>query len=331
MKIKYDLNVEASIQNKNLIFEKMPNYKNAKLIFPEGLTEISSDDFKQLKEIKDGMQKYNDVKITCVQLPSTLTIIPEKAFYEWNELEEILIPASVKDIGIDAFRECNKLKTVTFEENSQLKKIGHSAFRECNKLKTLIIPASVLGIGEYAFKNCFNLTSVIFEDKSNLIYIGHSAFIGCQKQRKIILPDNVKRIESFAFNDEKIKINVPEKVFYIGESAFSETSVTTQNVRLTGLQEIEENSFVYAKGIKSLNIKGSIKTIAPYSFAYCNISQINIEEGVEDIQKRAFVGNCFKAVKIPKSVDIENDNILDAFDDDVEITQIISKGTTLEN
>ena len=47
-------------------------------------------------------------------------------YWFWGSgIESVTIPASVREIGPDAFYNCKNLKQVTFTEGSQLKKIGN--------------------------------------------------------------------------------------------------------------------------------------------------------------------------------------------------------------
>ena len=61
-----------------------------------------------------------------------------------TELTALTIPATVRRIGSNAFRQCWDLTTVTFEEGSQLTSAGENAFYECHSLKYIYnIPCSV--------------------------------------------------------------------------------------------------------------------------------------------------------------------------------------------
>ena len=61
------------------------------------------------------------------------------------EIERITIPASVREIGADAFFECKKLKDVIFEEGSRLEKIGQNCFYS-TRIERIVIPKGVTEI-----------------------------------------------------------------------------------------------------------------------------------------------------------------------------------------
>ena len=69
------------------------------------------------------------------------------------------VPGGVTDIVEGAFSGCESLKSVTFEENSELISIGEGAFSLCG-LTSIVIPLSVKSIGNGAFSLC-RLTSII--------------------------------------------------------------------------------------------------------------------------------------------------------------------------
>ncbi len=123
------------------------------------------------------------------------------AFSGCSSLTSIEIPASVQSIEQAAFMSCISLKTITFQEGSQLQTIGGNcydkayfgAFSNCTSLISIVIPANVKTIEEAAFKGCSSLTTVSFEQGSKLETIGgrastlykHGAFMDCPKLKTI--------------------------------------------------------------------------------------------------------------------------------------------------
>jgi hypothetical protein len=79
-------------------------------------------------------------------------------------LQTIVVPEGVTEIGMDAFIECYKLHDI--ELPSTLKKISRGAFWECRELEEIHIPASVISIGEYAFFHCEKLKDIYMHAKT---------------------------------------------------------------------------------------------------------------------------------------------------------------------
>ena len=108
-----------------------------------------------------------------INLPDGLKKIAEQCFQHCG-IEEIAIPHSVRAIKSAAFCGCDKLKKVTFTEDSALAEIEKSAFQACSSLKTIALPARLKTIGEAAFKQCASLQFVTLSE--NLEMIGASCF-----------------------------------------------------------------------------------------------------------------------------------------------------------
>ncbi|MBR6687592.1 MAG: leucine-rich repeat domain-containing protein [Clostridia bacterium] len=86
------------------------------------------------------------------------------ASYLGYRFVDIYIENGITSIGDLAFRLQKNLKSVTFEEGSQLKSIGEGAFSGCERLASITIPRGVTSIGQGAFSGCDSLTSITFED-----------------------------------------------------------------------------------------------------------------------------------------------------------------------
>ena len=94
----------------------------------------------------------------------------EKIGSHWfcgSEIENVEIPASVKEIGADAFFRCRHLKSVVFAEGSKLEKIGPGSFYGTG-IEKIAVPKSVTEIEEGTFRQCEELREVVFEEGSKL-------------------------------------------------------------------------------------------------------------------------------------------------------------------
>lgn len=79
------------------------------------------------------------------------TVTTIGSFIGLTNLKSIQIPASVTKINDYAFSNCANLKSVSFEESSQLKTIGQEAFKNCTKLSVIDIPVGAF-VGNRAFE-----------------------------------------------------------------------------------------------------------------------------------------------------------------------------------
>ena len=91
---------------------------------------------------------------TELTLPNALSVIPDQAFYGCKSLSgNLVIPASVKEIGRLAFNLCTALNgdsenpsQITLPES--LKKINDYVFSDCNKIKTIKFQSLPEGISK---------------------------------------------------------------------------------------------------------------------------------------------------------------------------------------
>lgn len=79
-----------------------------------------------------------------------------------TNIEEVVIPEGVTEIGEYAFSGCYNLRRVTFP--STLTTIGQYAFCDCIGLKELTIPRKVSEIGRGAFYGCSNVDTIRIDD-----------------------------------------------------------------------------------------------------------------------------------------------------------------------
>lgn len=101
----------------------------------------------------------------------------------------------VTEIGVDAFRNNQKLKTVVFPDN--LKIIHSHAFQDCTFLETLVMPFGVTQISDYAFLRCKNLRSLKLPD--SVRRIDRWAFLRCEKLEEVYLSDSLNFIDVGVF------------------------------------------------------------------------------------------------------------------------------------
>ena len=246
---------------------------------------------------------------------TTLEEIGGLAFAAMNDsmpmlIEEITLPNTLKTIGEGAFAGCTSLRTVNFEDNSQLTSIGDSAFRFCSSLTSIIIPESVTSIGSGAFRFCSSLTSItipdsvmsigegVFEDCSNLTSItipdsvtsiGNSAFSNSSSLSSIIIPESVTSIGDYAFYNcsSLTSIIIPESVTSIGSWAFENCSSLTSIAIPEGVMSIGYAAFRDCTGLTSITFEDmtGLTSIGTYIFDGCdNVKQLTIQSGeVKDL------------------------------------------------
>ena len=98
-----------------------------------------------------------------------------------SSLQHIELPASIEDLGEEAFFRCTKLAEVNIPQG--VTAIGYSAFRGCSNLRRIFIPKTVESIGVNAFAECSSLTDVYYDGNTTMLQLlsvgsGNSALRG---------------------------------------------------------------------------------------------------------------------------------------------------------
>ena len=135
--------------------------------------------------------------IEKVIIPSSLTLIEDKAFKGCVSLKQIIIPSSVTSIGKKAFYKCSSLTEITIPSSSLIESIGELAFYGCTSLVQFTIPKYVESIGPSAFYGCTSLKHV--KIPNSVKKIGNYAFYECSSLKQITIPSSVENNKSNIF------------------------------------------------------------------------------------------------------------------------------------
>lgn len=137
---------------------------------PVGVVQIGTSAFNHA--VGNGVS--TGASVTSVVIPSTVTTIDRRAFYNATSITRIAIPNSVTSVGDYAFFGMSSLRNVTI--GSGLTEIGSSVFSGASSLTVLSIPSNISIIGTGAFANSTSLTKVLIS--GNMFFIGDGAFAG---------------------------------------------------------------------------------------------------------------------------------------------------------
>lgn len=236
---------------------------------PEGVTRIGYGAF--------GV----GVDLENIVIPASVRVIDDSAFYGcWAESYEL--PPSVEVIGESAFNRCC-VKSVVIP--SSVKVIGDYAFNECDKLETVEILSPEVKIGKYAFDYCEALKTVKmpniieyngwFRDCPKLTnvempsaeVIGYGAFRGQTKLKKMVFPRLLEvGIEAFKGCTGLKSISMP-RVVEIKANAF-EDCTKLKDIEMPAVEEFGSEAFAGCTALESIELP-SLEVVGRDAFMYC--------------------------------------------------------------
>lgn len=265
------------------------------LVIEEGREEIESHEFYGLK-------------IKKVIIPEGVKKIGYWGFGSCEKLEEVVLPASIESIAMEAFALC-PLKEIVFTEGcpnlkevyissfadyspwTQKQRKEHEFFMLGTKLfmhgegpASAVIPSGVEIIGADSFSE---------SDRENIVEevtipegvktIESGAFAACEKLKSIHLPSSLETIEDSVFSGcETLKeIVLPENLKTLGASVFNACTSLEKVVFPEKLKTIGENLFSGGYFEYEMNIK----TVEGLILAMLNGCKINTKTSMWFLEK----------------------------------------------
>lgn len=252
---------------------------------------------------------------------------------------DLKIPATlggvkVTRIGMDAFRKCWELTSVTIPEG--VTHIEVHAFDACAGLESVSLPSSLKDIGYAAFGGCIALESVTIPN--GVRSIAADAFNGCRKVKSLVIPESVTRIGDRAFCGcrELESVAIPAGVASIGKGVFSACNsleliyVDSGNPAYTvvdGVLYTKDRSelVMWPNPRNAVVIPEGVTKIRGWSFAFGEgMTSVTIPESVTNIDDIVFIGCAgLKSVTIPPRVKSIGEHV---FERCVELTEVTMLG-----
>ena len=203
-----------------------------------------------------------------IDVPATFNGLPVwgigiKAFENNVNITKVTLPETLSDIGNLAFTGCTALESIELPDG--LTFIGMKAFSGSG-LKSLSIPDSVDSGLDSIVDNCVNLEYIKLPNGINYIY--SKLFHNTPKLKSVTLPESVSYIGPEAFVGSGIEsIKIPKNVRCIYESAFENTKIrSVEFEKGSVLESIKENAFKGCSNIKSIVIPATVTSMGESVF-----------------------------------------------------------------
>ena len=243
---------------------------------------------------------------TVVNVPETLGGQPVKAisaeaFKNNVVITQVDIPDTVTSIGTGAFMGCTALEVVTLPK--KLSSVGTDVFNGCISLKSITIPGTLKRVGKMMFYGCSALTDVVLEE--GVQYTGTNAFEYCSLLTSVKVPSTLKAVStwSFGYCKKLTKFDIPEGVTSLGSSAFYYCNVLNDIIIPDTVDDIGTHCFRECWNLSNLTLSNNVTTLQLRSFHNCGFEKIIIPNSVISIGKEVFY-KCKKLreIEIPQSV-----------------------------
>ena len=198
------MNTRLTKEDQAMIKEAKGNKVSGPIYSEDGLRLLKVLGNPEYLEVKDGVKAICDEacqgldNLQDVVLPASVIDLGTRAFASCIKLFKITIPG-IEFIGKECFALCESLKEIILPET--LGKIWEGAFAGCKALKEIKIPSHLNIIDKSAFRSSGlkSLNIEISDDCKCCIY--DKAFASCKHLESVYLNKNVKIVERMAFAD----------------------------------------------------------------------------------------------------------------------------------
>lgn len=328
-------------------------------LVPKSVTSIdwgifSGCDKLEIIEVSEGNSTYRSegnclIKISnnalvagCKNsvIPTNVTAIQSRAFYNCRSLTSLTIPSNISSIGDYAFSECSNLAVINFNaencsdfsENSNVFLnagssvsnvqfiIGETVSRlpayllaGMNSLEGVILPATLGSVSENAFSGCSGL-ELRWSYNSNTAEVPSilKPYI-----TKIIFEAGVTSIGNNAFYGciEISNVSIPNTVTIIGVRSFAGCLDLTVVSLPSGLTSIGNYAFEGCTSLTSASIPSSVTSIGTGAFSGAtSLRSVTLGTGLTSIEDGAFYNCALTSLTLPSGLTSIGDDAFEGCD-----------------
>lgn len=270
---------------------------------PETTTAATTENVGQVQEWEQFQYQVSENEVTIVgyvgtiegtlEIPAEIDGLPvtrveDDAFIKQNQLVEVVIPASVIEIGSTAFHDCENLQVFTVAEENPVYCVKNGLLLDKGE-KVLIrcpsgrygevtdIPDTVFLISDAAFADCSSLSKI--ELPVSVLSIGAMAFSNCQSLSEVIVPSGVQTLPDSAFADciALQRVTLSEGLMNISVAAFRNCTAL-QEVQLPDtLESIKSNAFENCSSLQRMHLPAAVSELSANAFSGCiSLSEVTV-------------------------------------------------------
>lgn len=324
------------------------------VVIPEGVREIRNAAFYGCKKLSDitlpdsiesiessafwGTAYYNDKAnwengglyigkhlIAANNVDGTFTVkegtltIAEHAFLGRENITEIVLPKTLKNVCENAFTNCKKLKKISVSKDNKyltskngvlFSKDGTELIAAPGAIKgSYSVPSGVKTIRKTAFQQCIYLEDIKLP--SGIKNIGSYAFGWCDLLKSINIPDSVTQIGANILYNTKLQLdksNWTDNILYVDNHLIASDydNIKGEYTVKEGTKIIAGDAFGTCINLEKVTLPKSIISIGDSAFSNCEkLIEINLPDSITYIGESAFHGcKKLKSIKIPKKITV---------------------------
>ena len=204
-----------------------------------------------------------------VDIPRQIRGLPVTDIGSWafsfSNLKTLNLPSSISIIWNNAFYSCKNLTGIDIPLS--LTSIGERAFDECENLKGIDIPQSLLYIAEEAFSLCTSL-ECINVDFQNPRYASISGVLFDKNVHSLITYPSGRKAEAYT---------VPPSLISIEDWSFSHSKYLVSVTILPSVKYIKNGAFAHCANLTSIEFPSSLVSIGYEAFEDCyNLKRVTL-------------------------------------------------------
>lgn len=224
------------------------------------------------------IKKYNG-NDAVVNIPSEIngtpvTTIGNAAFRD-SSVTSVTIPASVTEIGSNAFADCTNLTSVNYagDWSNLTIQSGNPAVQDAanEQLFDFAFTPDNTAVIVIRYKGTAADVTIPSRYKGKPVtMIDHAAFHD-SAVTSVTIPDSVTAIPDYAFGfcSQLTNISIPNSVTFIGFSAFNSCTSLKSITLPSSLSTIQSYAFYNCENLKTIRIPVSVTSIGNYAFDVC--------------------------------------------------------------
>lgn len=272
--------------------ESIPYLRGAtsltKVTLCESITSLPDYLFynRQALESVHLMDSNGNIDTSKNQLPSSITTIPNSAFYQCYGLDNFDF-TGITAVGSYSFYKCTGFSTVDLAD---VETVGTYAFQGSTAITSLSAP-QLQTAGNYSFSTLSAMTALSVPE---LVTIGSNAFQSCSSLTSLTLPKTTTLGDyAFGSNSKLVTADLPS-VETVGNYAFTTCPLLTTvhfSDHLTSLGNYVFNNNYLLKDVAfSQTDTYNLTDIGTNCFQNCYVIELTIPNSVETIGTNAFSG-----------------------------------------